>query len=846
MILQTLSALALQELVNAGCRVAALSAVEVELGPVVEGIVERFTDGGGLLEKALAGAGERAWRALEIALAGEGLFGWLDRADDRVFRGQVRDFLRTAPLPADQAEDFRKVCLRELRALRKDGHLGGSLQGEAAARRAGDLSRYGDPVRRLAAVRQAVDQIAGQVEAAGGRHLAQLLRLRPDGNDQPPLLVLAVRFFFRREVESHPALAQGLTFAHLEGLAGGQEAGFRALREALEGLEETGRQRMEDTLEELCRLQTDLKRAREAVEAVGGNVREVRREQQRQAGQIDEVLRRLDLRSEGERVSEQIRELHQEVLRALEARQMEARELHPRDSLSIHDERERRLVRALVDRFRSLPAEQQNQLPALLNALGKLEVAYGEFDDAQRDFQQASFLVRADARAAAEVHHNAYRTALERGAWDLALLKLRAAAALSPERFAPFPFEKYEPIRILGAGGFGVAVLCRHRFLDARVVVKVLLRDDLGEDVNAVFAEARLLRQLNHPAVIRILDCGFADEKRSTRPYLVMEYFEGRTLAAQVERHGPVTQRDLPLLARPIAEGLQAAHARGILHRDVKPGNILVRRSEAGWQVKVIDFGLALPCAVVGAAQQTGKQAKTLAGQSITGTLDYAAPEQMGRLPGVKVGFPADVYGFGRTCAFLLFRTPNISYQDYEQLEDGLADLLGRCLAERPERRPVDFNAVLDRLKHLSERRPAPGKGAARPTVMQTTTVLDALPVEPEKVEEIPVAVPAEAPRGPRQVRPTIRRNHADVTLNFNGHFVQVENNPWQNSVRVVHDGVVVAGGWLLFEGTYQFPAVEENEQICYEVIVRSSNLSWQMRPCFTIRRNGQVLFNDR
>src|SRR5205823_3663755 len=195
------------------------------------------------------------------------------------------------------------------------------------------------------------------------------------------------------------------------------------------------------------------------------------------------------------------------------------------------------------------------------------------------------------------------------------------AARLDAARFSPFPLSKYVPQRILGAGGFGVAFLCRHRYMAADVVVKTLASDDLDRDADLVFAEAQVLRQLDHPSIIRIQDCGFASPQEDSRPYLVMDYFAGATLE-ELAREKPLAVEEVVEVARQVAEGLQAAHSKGILHRDIKPANLLVCKEDKRWQAKLIDFGLAL--------KRSGREtmlatANTLAGSSIAGTLDYAA-----------------------------------------------------------------------------------------------------------------------------------------------------------------------------------------------------------------------------
>ena len=289
-------------------------------------------------------------------------------------------------------------------------------------------------------------------------------------------------------------------------------------------------------------------------------------------------------------ISEQIGELREDVRQLLQQHHLEQRELHPRDSLSLRSEEERELVHRLVARFRELPEEERNEVPALLDNLGKLQMVVGDFDSAQQDFEEAARL-SADASARAESFYHAYRAALERRSYEEALESLQEALKLDAKRFAPFPLDRYVPEKILGAGGFGVAFLCRHQFMDAPVVVKALFNEDLERPIDKVFAEAQALSELNHPSVIRIRDCGFVDVAQRERPYVAMDYFAGSTLEDHVKEHGPLVLDDLRSVARQIAEGLQASHENDILHRDVKPANVLVHREGDQWEVRIIDFG---------------------------------------------------------------------------------------------------------------------------------------------------------------------------------------------------------------------------------------------------------------
>jgi serine/threonine protein kinase len=687
LLFQNLSCLALRQLIDGACEAIGFKATLEGTDSLVRFLVGHFTDHSQKLGKALHRSNQRSWRALEIALAGESWWdtvkGVLGRAEDQAFRQQVRAFLDSTPLAGlpGHGPEFRRQCLSELRAVRKAGSLfQGELDPQELARRAGAFARHADPQRLLEAEWQALDRMADELRVSDCPALAHLVALRPP--EGLPLLVVAVRYFFRREVETDRELFQGLTFVQLEKLGQSQEAGFAALADALA--------EHEDRLDQLL-----------------AEVRGVLAETQHAV---------LDMQDEQHRQGQQVQDIYQAVNRLLDEYRLQRRELSSRDSLSIRGDAERQLVKELVARYRALPEEQRRQLPALLNGLGKLQVVAGDFDQAQHAFQEAAALV-ADRHARAEVHANAYRAALERRDWPAALQELLAAVEGDAARFAPFPMDKYQPQRILGAGGFGVAFLCRHRNSGVPLVVKALVTDDLDRDIAQIFAEARLLEELEHPAIIRLRDCDFGDPAGKARPYLVMDYFDGTTLEQYVRQHGPLPAEEWLAVARPVADGLQAAHAKGILHRDVKPANLLVRRDGAGWRVKLIDFGLALRRdSLAGTVSTPAGQDRTILGHSIAGTLAYAAPEQMGRLPGVAVGPASDVYGFARTSCFALFQATHLGRRHWKSLADPLAELLDDCLAERPDDRPPTFAAVLDRLELRDLPRPAPvGKELPEP-----------------------------------------------------------------------------------------------------------------------------------
>jgi uracil-DNA glycosylase family 4 len=668
-IVVNLCGLALKQVVGGACQAVGLTPGEAAVEGVVGFLTRHFTDNSQRLTQALEETNRQAWRALEIAVAGDSLWDRMKllmaSSEEKAFRQQLKPFLDACPLSELQGRtEFRKNCLRDLQAARKAKHLeAGALEPAALARSAGAFARFSDPTSVYAAELRALGQMADDLRALKYDTLAELISLSPQQGE--PILVIAARYFFRRAVEEDTALFQGLAFSQMEKIQQGQEAAFDALRKVLS--------------EQEARLEELLLDLHTAVEATHAAVLDLQAEQRKQGKQHEDIyLAVLDLQG-------RLALMHQE--------------LRPRDSLSIRDDRERSLVKQLVARYRGLSEEKRQELPALLNAIGKLEVAAGEFQSAQAHFHSLAGLVE-DPGAQAEARANAYRAALERRDWETALLELKEAIRLDRRRFSPFPIEKYQPKRILGAGGFGVAFLCRHRYLAADVVVKTLQTDDLDRGVDEVFAEAQALRQLDHTAIIRLQDCGFASEEDESRPYLVMDYFDGLTLD-EAARQQPLAADELQTVARQVASGLQAAHGKGILHRDVKPANLLVRRPEgvgAAWEAKLIDFGLALRRTTTDTLHATHA---TLVGSSIAGTLDYAAPEQMGKLPGVSVGPAADVYGFARTCCYALFQTPQPLLRHWRSIPDGLAELLESCLEERPERRPQGFPPIVQRLDEL-------------------------------------------------------------------------------------------------------------------------------------------------
>ncbi|HEX4592387.1 MAG TPA: serine/threonine-protein kinase [Gemmataceae bacterium] len=213
-----------------------------------------------------------------------------------------------------------------------------------------------------------------------------------------------------------------------------------------------------------------------------------------------------------------------------------------------------------------------------------------------------------------------------------------AAGPLPVDRALGSNFGKYELIAFLGRGSTSVVFEGRHRKLQIPVAVKVLHRDALANAPNLLgqlVSEAVLLAKLNHPNVVRLWDL---DDEGPT-PYLVLEYVRGTTLAELVNRPQPIPVAFAFAVIRQAVEGLAEAHKLGIVHRDVKPGNLLIGPDGV---VKVADLGLAM---MVG--DRLTRQAAGPADAVPAGTAAYLAPEQA--LNPRTVDFRADIYSIGAT-----------------------------------------------------------------------------------------------------------------------------------------------------------------------------------------------------
>ncbi len=291
-------------------------------------------------------------------------------------------------------------------------------------------------------------------------------------------------------------------------------------------------------------------------------------------------------------------------------------------------------------------------------------------------------------------------------------MPLKAGARLGP----------YEIVGPLGAGGMGEVYRAADTRLGRQVAVKVL-PEHLARDEEALARlerEARAVAGLSHPGICTLHDVG----REGAVFYLVLELLEGETLAERLTR-GPLPLGQVFQLGAEVGSALAAAHERGVTHRDLKPGNVMLTR--AG--VKLLDFGLARALEPAGEARglpvATASLDLTRAG-TLLGTLPYMAPEQ---LEGRRADHRSDVFALGAVLhematgqrafsgrsqaslisAILSSQPPPVS--SFQPLSPpGLDQLVRTCLAKEPDQRWQSVHDVVLQLRALAE---APPSGAA-------------------------------------------------------------------------------------------------------------------------------------
>ena len=291
----------------------------------------------------------------------------------------------------------------------------------------------------------------------------------------------------------------------------------------------------------------------------------------------------------------------------------------------------------------------------------------------------------------------------------------------------------YRVLRRLGAGGMGEVLLAQDTKLERSVAIK-LMAADLAKDPNhrkRFHAEAMAASGLNHPNICVIHEVG---ETSDGRPFLAMEHIEGQTLEF-VLQHRRVKPREVISLGAQVADALDAAHARGIVHRDIKPGNIMLDKRG---QAKVLDFGLAKRFGAGQGPVSSLSNTDTATG-FLVGTPHYMSPEQA---LGAELDQRSDIFSLGvllyelvtgqrpflgKAVGEIINKIVNESPRplglDNPRYTPALDDIIFKCLEKNPDKRYASAKALAEDLTRLlagTGQPAAPAPKAAAPAAFET------------------------------------------------------------------------------------------------------------------------------
>ncbi|MGD0437469.1 MAG: serine/threonine-protein kinase, partial [Bryobacteraceae bacterium] len=203
--------------------------------------------------------------------------------------------------------------------------------------------------------------------------------------------------------------------------------------------------------------------------------------------------------------------------------------------------------------------------------------------------------------------------------------------------------KKYEILSEIGRGGMGVVYRARHLIWNEDKALKVLLTagSEGRPGLQALLAEALVMRQLQHPHIVRVEDADYTEDDQA---FVVMEYVAGQNLRQKLDRGGPLAPELALQVTAQACSALSAAHKKGIIHRDIKPQNLLLAKSADGSEtLKIIDFGIAKVREAAGLGF-TGMMTTT---GLFVGTPGYASPEQARGMRGSDLDGRTDLYSLG-------------------------------------------------------------------------------------------------------------------------------------------------------------------------------------------------------
>ncbi len=299
----------------------------------------------------------------------------------------------------------------------------------------------------------------------------------------------------------------------------------------------------------------------------------------------------------------------------------------------------------------------------------------------------------------------------------------------------------YEVVRPIGDGGFASVYLVRHSVLRSQHAVKMLdprwLADGAMRD--RFLAEGRILAQLSHPNLVNVTDVIVEFPERVG---LVMAYVEGPSLAKRLSHAGRLGVAEAATILRGVLAGVQHAHEARVVHRDLKPDNILLVPGDDGPRAVVVDFGIAK---VLDGAEVDASLKQRTRVQTRMGTPGYMSPEQVEATHSVDAR--TDIFALGailyemvsgrpafdgRTTSEILFRVSQADHADLEAVPEPVRAIVARALALEPEDRFPTATAFREALRPLAEAGAGPIATSAAQAALVGATIVDPLSASPE------------------------------------------------------------------------------------------------------------------
>ena len=266
------------------------------------------------------------------------------------------------------------------------------------------------------------------------------------------------------------------------------------------------------------------------------------------------------------------------------------------------------------------------------------------------------------------------------------------AERLLQGRHQGFQLGSYRLLSVLGRGSMGTVYLAEHSMMRRRCALKVLLFHHADEPcyLARFTREVQAVASLDHPNIVGAYDAGMVTEGKRDIYFLAMEFIDGRNVSELIRESGPLNPARAARFARQVAEGLDYAHGAGLIHRDIKPGNLMVDRRDV---VRILDLGLA-------AFHDDEHPLLTAQNELPLGTADYMSPEQI--LDCHNIDERADIYSLGCTLYFMLTGQPPFQHGNLLQRLVAHRNTEPASIRELRPEVPAGLCEIVERMMHKS------------------------------------------------------------------------------------------------------------------------------------------------